>query len=291
MLPGRAYWLKVGAKLVTATLARPKYRVNVNTLEHLAAKKLELNEIGVCDLAGRPADRLRFLRREARHRRVHPDRPPLEQHGRRRPAALRPAAVAEHPLAGASTSTSGARAALKGQKAVRALVHRTVGRRQVDHRQPRREEAHAVGSTPICSTATTSATAQQGSRIHRSGPRREHPARRRGREADGRRRPDRLVSFISPFRAERQMARDLVEEDEFIEIYVDTPLAVAEERDPKGLYRKARRGELKNFTGIDSPYEAAAAAGAAHRHHHPHARRRRRAGSPHPAAAGDRRQP
>ena len=64
-----------------------------------------------------------------------------------------------------------------------------------------------------------------------------------------------LVSFISPFRAERQMARSLFEQGEFIEIFVDTPLGVAEKRDPKGLYRKARRGELKNFTGIDSPYE------------------------------------
>ena len=64
-----------------------------------------------------------------------------------------------------------------------------------------------------------------------------------------------LVSFISPFRSEREMARALVAEGEFIEVFVDTPLAVAEERDPKGLYRKARRGELKNFTGIDSPYE------------------------------------
>ena len=64
-----------------------------------------------------------------------------------------------------------------------------------------------------------------------------------------------LVSFISPFRAERRMARALMEKGEFTEVYVDTPLAVAEERDPKGLYRKARRGELKNFTGIDSPYE------------------------------------
>jgi bifunctional enzyme CysN/CysC len=64
-----------------------------------------------------------------------------------------------------------------------------------------------------------------------------------------------LVSFISPFRSERRVARALVEDGEFIEIYVDAPLAVAEERDPKGLYRKARRGELKNFTGIDSPYE------------------------------------
>jgi bifunctional enzyme CysN/CysC len=65
-----------------------------------------------------------------------------------------------------------------------------------------------------------------------------------------------IVSAISPFRAERRMARALVTEHEFIEVFVDTPLQVAEQRDPKGLYRKARRGELKNFTGLDSPYEA-----------------------------------
>jgi bifunctional enzyme CysN/CysC len=64
-----------------------------------------------------------------------------------------------------------------------------------------------------------------------------------------------LVSFISPFRAERRMARGFIEAGEFFELFVDTPLEVAEARDPKGLYRKARRGELKNFTGIDSPYE------------------------------------
>ena len=64
-----------------------------------------------------------------------------------------------------------------------------------------------------------------------------------------------LVSFISPFRSERDMARGLVGEGEFIEIFVDTPLAVAEARDPKGLYRKARTGEIRNFTGISSPYE------------------------------------
>jgi bifunctional enzyme CysN/CysC len=63
------------------------------------------------------------------------------------------------------------------------------------------------------------------------------------------------VSFISPFRAERRLARDRVEDGEFIEVHVDTPLAVAEARDPKGLYAKARAGELKNFTGIESPYE------------------------------------
>ena len=64
-----------------------------------------------------------------------------------------------------------------------------------------------------------------------------------------------LVSFISPFGSERRMARDLLDESEFVEVYVNTPLVVAEERDPKGLYKKARRGELKNFTGVDSPYE------------------------------------
>jgi len=65
-----------------------------------------------------------------------------------------------------------------------------------------------------------------------------------------------LVSFISPFRSERRMARALVAQGEFIEVFVDTPLAEAEKRDVKGLYKKARRGELKHFTGIDSPYEA-----------------------------------
>jgi adenylyl-sulfate kinase len=64
-----------------------------------------------------------------------------------------------------------------------------------------------------------------------------------------------LTAFISPFRSDRQMVRNLVEQDEFIEIYVDTPLAICEQRDPKGLYKKARAGQIKNFTGIDSPYE------------------------------------
>jgi bifunctional enzyme CysN/CysC len=65
-----------------------------------------------------------------------------------------------------------------------------------------------------------------------------------------------VTAFISPFRSERQSARALMAEGEFIEVFIDTPIGVAEQRDPKGLYKKARRGELKNFTGIDSPYEA-----------------------------------
>src|SRR5690606_6977640 len=65
-----------------------------------------------------------------------------------------------------------------------------------------------------------------------------------------------LTAFISPFRAERRLARSLMEEGEFVEVFIDTPLAEAERRDVKGLYKKARAGQLKNFTGIDSPYEA-----------------------------------
>ena len=64
-----------------------------------------------------------------------------------------------------------------------------------------------------------------------------------------------LVSFISPFKSERKMARDLLEKDEFIEIFIDTPIEECEKRDPKGLYKKVREGKLKNFTGIDSKYE------------------------------------
>jgi bifunctional enzyme CysN/CysC len=64
-----------------------------------------------------------------------------------------------------------------------------------------------------------------------------------------------LTAFISPYRAERRMARQLFGEGEFIEVFMDTPLEIAEQRDPKGLYKKARRGELKNFTGVDAPYE------------------------------------
>jgi adenylyl-sulfate kinase len=65
-----------------------------------------------------------------------------------------------------------------------------------------------------------------------------------------------IVSFISPFRSERRMVRDLLEDGEFIEVFVDTPLEVCEQRDPKGLYRRARAGEIRNFTGIDSEYQA-----------------------------------
>jgi bifunctional enzyme CysN/CysC len=108
---------------------------------------------------------------------------------------------------------------------------------------------------PICSMATMSATGSTRTWASPMRPGGEHPPRRRARKLMVDAGLIVLVSFISPFRSERLMARELVEAGEFIEVFVDTPLALAETRDPKGLYAKARRGEIANFTGISSPYE------------------------------------
>ena len=175
----------------------------------------------------------------------------------RRHAALRAAPLAQHPLAGARREQGG-RAALKGQKPVRPLVHGPVRRRQVDHRQPGREEAPRAGPAHLpARRRQRPPRPEQGPRLHRRRPGREHPPRRRGREADGRRRPHRPRRRSSRRSAPSGTWRARWSpRGEFIEVFVDTPLGVAEQRDPKGLYSKARRGELKNFTGIDSPYEA-----------------------------------
>ena len=141
LLPGRPYLLKIGTQVVTATITAPKYKVNVNTLEHLAAKTLELNEIGVCNLVARPADRVRPLRREPRHRRLHPDRPPDQRHRRRRACCTSRCAARRTSTGRRSTSNKAARAGAQGPEAVRAVVHRPVRRRQVDDRQPGREAA------------------------------------------------------------------------------------------------------------------------------------------------------
>ena len=140
--PGRPYLLKLGTQTVTrARSPTLKYKVNVNTLEHLAAKTLELNEIGVCNLALDQPHRLRPLREQPRHRRLHPDRPLHQRHGRRRHDRTSRCAARTTSTGRRSTSTSAARAAHEGPEAGGAVVHRPVRRRQVDHRQPGREEA------------------------------------------------------------------------------------------------------------------------------------------------------
>jgi bifunctional enzyme CysN/CysC len=261
LVPGRGYWLKLGTQMVTATVQQPKYEVNVNTLEHLAAPSLQLNSIGVAEIAtdreitfepyaedGSSPNRalggfilidkltnatvacgmLHFaLRRSLNIHRQHLD-VSRETH-----AALkgqRPAVLWFTGLSGAGKSTianlvekklvaRGRHTFLLDGDNVRHGLNRDLGFTEAD----RIENIRRVGEVARL-------MADSGLIV--------------------------LTAFISPFRAERAMVRAMLPEGEFIEIFVDTPLAEAEKRDAKGLYAKARAGELKNFTGIDSPYEA-----------------------------------
>jgi bifunctional enzyme CysN/CysC len=256
MLPGRPYWLKVGAKTVTATLARPKYRLNVNSGERLAARRLELNEIGVCNVSldrpvafdpyreNRATGGFVLIDRESSNtvgagllhfalRRAHNVRWQTVEVDKRARAAQkgqRPAVVWFTGLSGAGKSTIanlvGTRLHARGRHTylldgdnVRHGLNRDLGFTEEDRVENVRRVAEVAKLMVDAGLIT-------------------------------------LVAFISPFRAERTMARGLFDAGEFLEVFVDAPVAVAEARDPKGLYRKARRGELKNFTGIDSPYEA-----------------------------------
>ncbi len=255
MLPGRSYLLKIGAKTVGATIATPKYKVNVNTLEHLAARTLHLNEIGVCNIN-------------------------LDQ-----PIAFDP--YAQNRDTGGFILID----RLTGSTIGAGLLHFALRRSQNIHWQAIDvgKDAHALlkGQKP-CVVWVTGLSGAGKSTIANLVEKRLHARGRHTYLLDGDNvrhglnkdlgftEADRvenirrvaevarlmvdaglivLVSFISPFAAERRMARALVTPGEFCEVFVDTPLSVAEQRDPKGFYRKARRGELKNFTGIDSPYE------------------------------------
>ncbi|MGN6058349.1 MAG: sulfate adenylyltransferase subunit CysN [Sphingomicrobium sp.] len=260
LLPGRGYWMKVGTQTVTAMVQEPKYEINVNTLEHLAAKTLGLNAIGVAELAtdreivfepyapdgGSPnrvlggfilidkltnatvgCGMLHFaLRRSLNIHRQHLD-VSRETH-----AALKgqkPAVLWFTGLSGAGKSTIAnlveKKLAARGRHTflldgdnVRHGLNRDLGFTEAD----RIENIRRVGEVArLMSDAGLIV----------------------------------LTAFISPFRAERHMVRRMIPEGEFFEIFVDTPLGEAEKRDAKGLYAKARAGELKNFTGIDSPYE------------------------------------
>ncbi|MDI5921007.1 sulfate adenylyltransferase subunit CysN [Halomonas sp. LR5S13] len=255
LLPGRPYLMKLGTQTVSATVTDIKYQVNVNTLEHAAAKQLDLNAIGICTLSLNRAvafdpyqesqdtggfiliDRmtnntvgagmLHFaLRRSQNIHRQHVD---IDKQARALSKAQQPAVLWFTGLSGAGKSTianlvekklhaAGQHTYLLDGDNVRHGLNRDLGFTDAD----RVENIRRVGEVARLMV-------DAGLIV--------------------------LTAFISPFRSERQLARDLVEEGEFIEIFVDTPLDVAEERDPKGLYRKARRGELKNFTGIDSAYE------------------------------------
>ena len=255
MLPGRPYLVKLGTRTVGATVTEPKYKLNVNTLEHLAAKQLELNEIGVCKLALDRAvpfdayaenrttggfiviDRmtnntvgagmLHFALRRAHN--IHPQHLDVDQ-------AARSAIKGQQPVVLWFTGLSGA-----GKSTIANLVEKKLlaqGRHSylLDGDNLRHGLNKDLGFTAADRVENIRRVAEVARLMVDAGL-------------------IVLTAFISPFRAERRMARALLPEGQFIEVHVDTPLAVAEARDVKGLYAKARRGELKNFTGIDSPYE------------------------------------
>jgi bifunctional enzyme CysN/CysC len=255
MLPGRSYWLKIGGKTVAAVLGHPKYRVNANTLERLAARKLELNDIAVANVAlDRPiafdpyttnrdtggfilidrfshdtvgAGMLHFALRRSQN--LHWQVTDVDQRARAAQKGQQACILWFTGLSGAGKST------------IANLVERRLhaeGRHTylLDGDNLRHGLTRDLGFTEEDRVANIRRVAEVARLMLDAGL-------------------IVLVSLISPFRAERRMARGLVAEGEFVEIFIDTPLAVAEQRDPKGLYGKARRGELKNFTGLDSPYE------------------------------------
>jgi bifunctional enzyme CysN/CysC len=255
MLRGRTYLMKTCGKTVQATIAPLKYKVNVNSMEQVAAEKLELNEIGVCELE---LDRAIAFDPYAENRETGSfiliDRLTNRTVGAGMLSfSLRRAQnIHMHALEVDKTS----RSAMKGQKSC------------------------VLWYTGLSGSGKSTIANAVDKRLHASGRHTyllDGDNVRHGLNKDlGFTEADRVenirriaevaklmvdaglivgTAFISPFRNERRMARGLLPEGEFIEIFIDTPLAVAEQRDPKGLYKKARRGELKNFTGIDSPYE------------------------------------
>ncbi|MEA3220208.1 sulfate adenylyltransferase subunit CysN [Immundisolibacter sp.] len=255
MLPGRPYLLKLATRTVTATVTEPKYKVNVNTLEHLAAKTLALNEIGVCNIAlDRPvafdpyevnrdtggfilidrlsnntvgAGMLHFALRRAHN--IHLQHLDIDKAARARLMGQQPAVLWFTGLSGAGKSTI----ANLVEKKLYALGHHSY---LLDGDNVRHGLNKDLGFTDADRVENIRRVAEVAKLMVDAGL-------------------IVLTAFISPFRSERALARGLLEEGEFIEVHVDTPLDVAEGRDVKGLYKKARRGELKNFTGIDSPYE------------------------------------
>jgi bifunctional enzyme CysN/CysC len=256
LLPGRSYLIKIGARTAGATITELRYKIDVNTLEHIAAKELGLNEIAVCNIAtdrSIPFDAYSDNRETGAF--ILVDRITNETVGAgminfalRRAENIRWQALDVH---------KEARARAKGQKPCVLWFTGLSGAGKSTIANAVEKRLHALGRHTYL---------LDGDNV-RHGLNKDLGFTDADRVENIRRIAELsklmvdaglivLVSFISPFRSERRMARELLEPAEFLEIFVDTPLDEAERRDVKGLYRKARRGELKHFTGIDSPYEA-----------------------------------
>lgn len=255
LLPGRPYLLKIGTQTVTASVTDIKYQVNVNTLEHTAAKQLELNGIGVCNLSLDRAiafdayqankdtggfiliDRLsnttvaagmlHFALRRSQN--IHYQHVDVNKAARAAAKHQQPAVLWFTGLSGAGKSTI----ANLVEKKLHAFGNHTY---LLDGDNVRHGLNKDLGFTDADRVENIRRISEVSKLMVDAGL-------------------IVLTAFISPFTAERRMAREQLAADEFIEVFVDTPLEIAEERDVKGLYKKARAGELKNFTGIDSAYE------------------------------------
>ena len=256
LLPSRAYQLKIGAKTVTATVTTIKHQVNVNTLEHIAATQLELNAIAVCNISVDQtiaydayndnrdmcafilidpvtnttvgAGMVHFALRRSDN--IHMQAVDVDKQIRSDLKKQKACVVWFTGLSGSGKST----VANIVEKKLTAMGQHTY---LLDGDNVRHGLNKDLGFTD----------ADRVENIRRIG------------EVAGLMVDSGLIvltAFISPFRSERAVARGIVADDEFLEVFMDTPLSLAEQRDPKGLYKKARRGELKNFTGIDSPYES-----------------------------------
>ncbi|GAB5351309.1 sulfate adenylyltransferase subunit CysN [Qipengyuania sp. 483] len=255
LVVGRAYWMKLGTQLVSVTVSEPKYEINVNTMQHLAAKTLGLNSIGVSEIT---TDRQIVFEPYAENR-----------------------ALGGFILIDKITNRTVGAGMLNFSLRRAQNVHwQAVDITRDDHAAMKNQKPRVLWFTGLSGSGKSTIANEVEKKLaimNRHTFLLDGDNVRHGLNKDlGFTESDRienirrigevaklmtdaglivLTAFISPFRADRQLVRDMMGEGEFIEIHVDTPLDVAEARDVKGLYRKAREGKLKNFTGIDSPYE------------------------------------
>ncbi|WP_260922803.1 sulfate adenylyltransferase subunit CysN [Novosphingobium sp. 9] len=256
MVPGRAYWLKLGTQTVSATVAEPKYEVNVNTMDRLAAKTLDLNAIGVAELT---TDRQIVFEPYAQNR-----------------------TLGGFILIDKMTNSTVAAGMIHFSLRRSQNVHwQAVDIERSQHAGLKNQKPAVLWFTGLSGSGKSTIANMVEKKLHRMNRHTfllDGDNVRHGLNKDlGFTEADRIenirrvgevaklmtdagliviTAFISPFQADREMVRAMMPEGEFIEVFIDTPLKVAEARDVKGLYKKARAGELKNFTGIDSPYEA-----------------------------------